>query len=186
VVSNYLDKIKGAIILKFKFYINESNAMLAFWITPDGKVIDCGVKKHIDFVVENPEKFNITKEEIKKLYEKYNEKIGTEGKARQDIILNVIKNGFIRVRKYKNSITINANNFNSRTKKILQSFAKKLISGELGIKEKDRYIDVNISTEVGRGSSEYNLDDISKGAHLFEEDLKDDKQYNVLVDNSFC
>lgn len=54
---------------------------------------------HINVVIEHPEHFNYTTEQIKSIYEKHNEPYGHEGKAREEIMLNLIKNkGWIRVR----------------------------------------------------------------------------------------
>lgn len=65
-----------------------------------GKLFDVGVKKHIDYIIQFPEKFDFTKEEIKDIYDSYNEKMGVEGKAREFLIKEVIKDGWIRIRHY--------------------------------------------------------------------------------------
>ena len=57
-----------------------------------------GGKTHIHDLVENPEIFGLTDSEIENTYKKYNEKVGNEGKAREEIIKKVMENGWIRVR----------------------------------------------------------------------------------------
>ncbi|MFW6172638.1 MAG: hypothetical protein ACOC5T_02735 [Elusimicrobiota bacterium] len=168
--------------MKFKYYINEALTILAFWVSPNGDVIDCGAKKHINFVIDHPEKFGMTRKEIEEIYDNYNEPVGHEGKAREDIIVKVLKNGFIRIRKYRNYISVNIWNYNTKAKKHLKSFAKKLISGKLGVKERDIHISVTVTSEVGRGSSGLTLKDFSEGSHLYESEKKEEEIDVRLVD----
>jgi len=69
----------------------------AFWIGPDGKIIRVNTK-HIMIVCENPETFGLTREEIHRIYEKYNEPHVFEGNARQEIMSGLITRGWTRVR----------------------------------------------------------------------------------------
>lgn len=69
----------------------------AYWITPDGEVIKVKTT-HIDEVIRNPELFGLNIEDIKALYKKYDEPLGLEGKAREEIMLNLILVGWIRIR----------------------------------------------------------------------------------------
>jgi len=70
----------------------------AFSISPTGEILS--VERHIQLIIENPDIFGYTKQEILDLYNKYHEDLGQEGKAREEIINQVIKKGWIRVRKY--------------------------------------------------------------------------------------
>jgi CRISPR/Cas system-associated endonuclease/helicase Cas3 len=65
-----------------------------------GKLIELVSGHHIDYILDNPEKFYLTKEGIIKTHEKYGDKLGQEGKARDEIILNVVEDGWIRIRHY--------------------------------------------------------------------------------------
>mgnify|MGYP006312357465 FL=1 len=58
-------------------------------------------KNHVRFVLNNPEAFDFTKEELVDIYRRYGEKIGQEGKAREEIIRECARRGWIRVRFYK-------------------------------------------------------------------------------------
>jgi hypothetical protein len=69
----------------------------AYWISPKGEVSVVGTK-HIDDIVSNPKKFNLTKEEIDAVYEKHNEPKYVEGDARAEIMNELIRYGWIRVR----------------------------------------------------------------------------------------
>lgn len=71
----------------------------AFWVK-GSQIYQLGAQKHIDFILKNLDKFNITREEIEEVHEKHNEKIGQEGKAREEIIRKVAKDGWIRIRYY--------------------------------------------------------------------------------------
>ena len=115
----------------------------AFWITTNGEILDIGLGTHIGFVIQNPEIFNLTKGEIVSAYHGHGELLGVEGRARYEIIMKLLANGFIRIRLYPNKYwSISANIWDSRTKKILSHWAK--IAKE--IKNSGRYMDIVIST----------------------------------------
>ena len=70
----------------------------AHWVNPSGKVYDVPTT-HIEFVAKKPRMFKTTTEKMKKLYDKYDEKFPTqEGKARRDIMTDIVKMGSIRTR----------------------------------------------------------------------------------------
>lgn len=55
---------------------------------------------HIHYIIENPEVFNLSKKEVYDCYEKFGERIGIEGRAREELIKLVTNYGWIRVRHY--------------------------------------------------------------------------------------
>jgi hypothetical protein len=58
--------------------------------------------KHIDSIIDHPEAFDLAKEMIEQVYKKYNEPYGFEGKAREEIIHNLItQKGWVRIRHYQ-------------------------------------------------------------------------------------
>jgi hypothetical protein len=70
----------------------------AYWVSPDMIAIPVPMK-HIDVVTDEPEKFGKTTPELKKVYKKYKEPYGHEGKAREDIMASLIKDdNWIRLR----------------------------------------------------------------------------------------
>jgi hypothetical protein len=70
----------------------------AYWISPKGEIIDVP-NLHIDVVIQNPEKFGITKDIIQQIFDKHNEHMGVdEGFAREEIMLELLKKGWIRLR----------------------------------------------------------------------------------------
>lgn len=72
----------------------------AFFISPFGNVVDVSGSKHITHVCQNPEKYGLTRAKIESLYKNYGETVGVEGKAREEILIDLISKGWIRVRRY--------------------------------------------------------------------------------------
>ncbi len=75
----------------------------AFWIIPK-KYLNTAQTPvptveitHIDFVIQNPEMFGLTLDQIQETYDKYGEKLRFEGKARDEIIYDLLQKGFVRV-----------------------------------------------------------------------------------------
>jgi hypothetical protein len=79
---------------KVKGKVTKANA---YWISPDGFVIPVGTK-HIDVILKNPEKFDVTEQYLRKIYKKHKEPYGHEGYAREDIMSSLIKIGWVRLR----------------------------------------------------------------------------------------
>ncbi len=77
----------------------------AYWILPKDEVEESAVievkAKHIDTVIDNPEIFGMTYDEISQAYKKYHEKLRFEGFAREEILISLIKKGYIHIRKNK-------------------------------------------------------------------------------------
>jgi hypothetical protein len=140
-------------------YLREAILVGAYWITPNGNLIDCGGKNHIDFIVKSPEKFGLNRKEVEAEYDKNGEPYGFEGKARENIVIQVIKNGFIRIRKYKNMWSVNVSEWNKKSAKNLSNWAYGMLSGEYGVVERDKYIPVQIA--AFKGNPPKNIDMIS-------------------------
>ncbi|MCX6152595.1 MAG: hypothetical protein NT007_00385 [Candidatus Kapabacteria bacterium] len=73
----------------------------AYWLSPKGVIYPVSMT-HINFIRDNLELFKMTLDDYKATYAKFNEKMGWEGKARREIISEVIKNGWIRLRNRDN------------------------------------------------------------------------------------
>ena len=69
----------------------------AFWVTPDSKLIAVS-RKHINQIIDRPEKFGLTRNTVEQEYAKASERLGIEGQARANILLALLKRGWIRLR----------------------------------------------------------------------------------------
>ena len=113
----------------------------AYWISPENIIFEVN-KKHIDLIINNPSDFGVTRNYIETKYKDYNEKLGFEGKARSDIMLELMKRGWIRVRYYgKNDIwKFQVYQFDLNEKKLITHF---IIDG-INCKIIKKYSDINI------------------------------------------
>jgi hypothetical protein len=131
-----------------------------YWISPSGTVVPVS-QVHILTVIENPAKFSMSPEAIQAVFDKYGEKLGSEGNAREEIIVTLVKKGWIRIRNYGNrGWSVNVARVSDRVRDTLTVFFQTL----KGIP--DRYGDVKIlsPTEI----LSYTVDDIVK-YKLFNE-----------------
>ena len=80
----------------------------AFWISPKGEIIEVP-DKHILRVLDDPQKFGISPEEIEDEYQAQKEEMGIEGIARINIIKRLIREGWIRLRYHPRSASWTAN-----------------------------------------------------------------------------
>lgn len=74
-----------------------------YWYnTNTGEVIDVSASRHIQAVVSTPEKFSISKVYIVERYQHHQEPLGFEGKARIEILQEIVKNtDWVRIREYE-------------------------------------------------------------------------------------
>jgi hypothetical protein len=72
----------------------------AYWISPEGKIMSLGHGYHIDSILKDPEKFGFTEEKLEEIYAKHGETLGTEGKAREEVMIDAMNRGWIRIRRY--------------------------------------------------------------------------------------
>ena len=61
-------------------------------------IVDIGFHSHIRYLIRNHSAFQISKATIEKNYAKYNERMGFEGRAREELMITALTNGWIRVR----------------------------------------------------------------------------------------
>lgn len=83
----------------------------AYFISPAGDIIKIE-GSHIGYVIDNPGLFNWTIEEITQIYQKYKEPLGFEGDARHEILVRIIAQGWVRIRRYKEHWSVTVHNFN--------------------------------------------------------------------------
>ena len=72
-----------------------------FWIRND-VVYDVTFDSHVAYVIQYPALFNLTGKMIMDIYRKHGEVIGSESKAREELVRLAAANGWIRIRHYAN------------------------------------------------------------------------------------
>jgi len=73
-----------------------------WWLILRGQVVRA-VPNHIGVVCECPEVFGVDPDELRDLFKRYNEPIGSEGRAREIVILRIVNGGaWMRLRHYAN------------------------------------------------------------------------------------
>jgi hypothetical protein len=116
----------------------------AYWISPDGKVTPVE-NKHISAILADPEYFGFGADEVRDAFDKYHEKYGWEGKAREEIMKSLFAKGWVRVRRKKDfSFTIQTNDITESIKRILSEFSKKMSADKI-----NAGYSVTVKTESG-------------------------------------
>lgn len=137
--------------MKFKDYITENTMNGRFFISPKGELIGLGDEmSHIDVITSNPKKFGITSKYVKSVYDKYDEMMGLDGRAREEIIETLIKNGWIHLRKRpRDGWIINAWKMTKKIRDLLTDWSTRITKGINGVKELNILCPVTIITIKG-------------------------------------
>lgn len=146
---------------------------VAYWISPGGEVITVQTR-HIADVIANPGKFGLTEKFVMNIYNLYNEKIGTEGKARDHVMFFLFDKGWIRIRKYKNLWSVNMLNLTNRSKTYLSKWAQAVLKGIDGFQEQDQYCQVKID-QKGNAMKYFDISVIAKSDEFITEDYQNYK-----------
>lgn len=134
------------------------------WIDPRGRLLDFGTT-HIQAIINNPIKFGTSTKAITTAHEKYGEKLGTEGKAREEIIKDVTKKGFIRIRFQRNYVSVTLADYdNMKSKKLLNQWAKEVTKD----RTVDKYQDAKIYSVKSNKMTTKTLNDLAMGKHMYE------------------
>lgn len=84
-----------------------------------------GGQNHVGYICDEPRKFGFTRDELEAAYGKYNEPLYSEGRAREELILDAIRRGFVRIRLVPNVCwKINVHEFDARTQAVLKVWAE--------------------------------------------------------------
>lgn len=122
-------------------------------VDPSGEIVPLYGGGHIQTVLAKPELFGLTLADIQAVYDKYGEHLGIEGKARDEILVDTFKQGWMRVNYYdrNDKFIINAWTYDDATIWRLKQFARKASGGVLGKKYGD-YSEVKV-TFFGDGNT---------------------------------
>ena len=69
----------------------------AYWISPDSEIIPVEIS-HIQKVLQMPRVFSLSKGYLEEKYKEHNEKVGLEGKGREEIMTTLLNEGWVRIR----------------------------------------------------------------------------------------
>lgn len=133
-----------------------SESKEAYWISPEGEILTVHTS-HIDMVFDRPELFGLNLQLIHSVYNIYNEKYRSEGKAREEILIMLFRQGWIRVRRYLKPYrwTINVNTIDAKTCDNLKKTAAALMN-----KGHSQHDEVMLDTE--KGEKLFTLSDMAK------------------------
>ena len=133
-------------------------------VDPSGEIVPLYGGGHIQTVWAKPELFGLTTDDIKAVYDKYGENYGTEGKARDEILIDTFKLGWMRVNYYdrNDKFVINAWTYDDATIWRLKQFARKASGGVLGKRYGD-YTDVSVSFYGDGNFRSASLSDLKQG-----------------------
>jgi hypothetical protein len=145
-----------------------------YWVDPYGTVIPLTADRHIIEIIENPEKFGLTTKEIEAVYKKHKEPIGTEGNAREEIMAELIKQGWGRVRYISRNDAFIYQIFvlNKRQKENIYDWAKLVIKNGGASK----YAGITISEISPRGGiTQGTLEDVVRYT-IFGDDFNESRK----------
>lgn len=110
----------------------------ACWISPSGELLDVSGSTHFRLVLQNPQGFGLSEKKLQNCYQKYKESYGNEGAACKEILLKLIKKGFIQVRKQANTDfwLIRLHRLNRRNRDFMKQLARKLYDVERSFEAK--------------------------------------------------
>ena len=155
--------------------MNESTNQ-AYFISPRGELISTDGRKHIDIIIKYPKKFGLTDQFIKETYDKYNEKVGLEGKARGEIIELLVKQGWTRIRLYPNKFwTVNVLKMTKKIKDRLYDWADNMVNKL----KNDKFMPVRI-TDTQRYAKQMSLNDIAHDKLFNESEVKEEREVLVI------
>lgn len=135
-----------------------------YWITPEDDVFR--VTSHVQSVWEDPERFGYTRKEVERLHVQAHEKFGSEGRARELILRELVTRNWIRIRRYRHRWSINISVLSPRVRRILTRFAAEMLGDGIdGIRETDPHHPVTV-TLIPENSvaATYTMREIAAGA----------------------
>ena len=168
--------------LNKKFLLENYYGSKAYWISPFGKIVDVP-RRHITNILDSPEQYGYSEQELKDVYHKFNEPIGHEGKAREEIMTTLINKGWIRIRWNTKKFTwiVQVSDITKKVKDYLQSWSKEMLSNS-DLKFSTVYI---LPIKAGLSPSSHSLNDISNDILYNESDNKSNSKYILEFVESF-
>lgn len=101
------------------------------WITPSGDYTETTI--HVHDIIQDPTKFGFTSDFVADMYAKYNERMGSEGRAREELIKLSLQRGWIRFRRYKNYWSLTLHRLNKSTIENIKAWIRGMVkNGVMG------------------------------------------------------
>ena len=137
----------------------------AYWIKPSGEMVKPS-PRHIGAILEDPKEFGETEESIKEIYDRHNEPLSAtaEGHAREELMVKILKKGFLRIREVKRNWTVQVAQTDPQTKDNIWAWAKMVLRKD----PKQIYADVNILQLKGNKKQRMTLGEISPFGAVLE------------------
>jgi hypothetical protein len=112
-----------------------------FFLSPSGVLVP--VKgTHIATVIFRPEVFDLSRKEIEAAYKAHGETVYREGKAREEILRNVLQRGWIRLRRHRKYWSVQSDRLDESVQERVRAWAVQVLRGIGGCIEEDRYAEV--------------------------------------------
>lgn len=152
---------------------------LAYWVSPYGDIIPLSADRHINEIWDHPDKFGLTIKELEAVYKKHGERRGGEGNAREEVMGDLIRDGWSRIRYIikSDSFMVQVGKLDKRTKENIYDWAK------VAIKKDDvsKYTGVTLM-EIKPGGDTLTgiLDDIVR-YKMFEESTRTRKPTKAMI-----
>jgi hypothetical protein len=149
-----------------------------YWILNDGKILD-KQSRHILAVISAPELFGETEQSINETFKKYGQDIKSnyEGKAREAVMLRVIRRNHIRIRKnilkHQQHWSIQLYRLTDERRASISSWAKYIATNG------DQYADVIIHQLFDNSKIQTSLNLLADGSMVDENTVKL-KQTDIL------
>ena len=118
-------------VMRAPIFNAKKNVSGGVWIKPDGNIFGVPLT-HIRAVIEDPSYFGFSKEQLKRIFKRHGEGVGSEGDGRDEVISLLISNGWVRIRYHPGDygFHIKLRELNSIYKEYLHNWASKLLSKE--------------------------------------------------------
>lgn len=161
-----LDKLRGVTRLGGRLTSCSSHAEysirrgsmdgIAFFISPDGHIVDVP-RTHIARIIDDPQLFGLTREEIEQVFQQFDEPLYTEANARQEIMRQVLGRGWIRVRERvgrEGHWMVQFDRWSADVHRRVKQWARKMLARRGAEAVHDRHADVRL---VGLDGNENTL-----------------------------
>jgi hypothetical protein len=144
---------------------------IAFWLAPDGTPYLVPMT-HIQFVIENPDLFGVSLEDLRRRYVQYDEPWGCEGIAREEAICDLVRQGWTRIRRYRREYAVNVPELDDHQRTMLAKFASVLLGeGFAGRYEADAYMPMRIVEMRNGRVSNVTVSQVAAWMKLSRDDL---------------